>query len=586
MSNLLIFKKGKACLLLINICFLALTAISCNLSNSRHSERSTEETDAKIHQTLNVKNFQAKGDGIVDDTKAIQATINAAQKGDTVLIPDGRFKVRTLILKSDISIKGIGLLKQHLAADTQNYSRRIQNSSNPLFFGRNLKNITLNFRAETLNEALYISKSSDIKISYTNIKGNAKKIKSFPALLFYECDTIRIDHSSVREYGSPRLSAKTYQAGTAIRLLSCSDITIEGNKLQYNGENGIFMHGSSSAVINNNLISHNGMSAIQIGFGKTKKERGFIISNNILEHNAADAIDINNKITPTPLVIDCFIKNNKSFHNGFVNGESTVDGSGLATLVNVSKVTIADNVSNKSNRPALYLDNCGDILAKHNKTDNKIEIVNSFNKITLQDNIFDAITILAHVKGKSLHVTRNEMRTLLLPNAISIDSLILHQNKLTNASLNINMEGNLLMTKNIINSNAPSGAILLVNINSAQLDQNQIKSTRFYAITVRKMAKKVNLRNNIIQSVDACIYDEGSENLTLSQNKLHSIPGGKLSRTFISKNPNHLKMQQNEHIGGKSDNSIRFEGTGIAFLSDEKIISGYPDYGKVVIKKF
>ncbi|MFC6099760.1 right-handed parallel beta-helix repeat-containing protein [Olivibacter domesticus] len=586
MSNLLIFKKGKIYLLLINISLLALTLNSCNISTSEKSKRSTEEITSKKYQTLNVKNFEAKGDGIVDDTKPIQAAINAAKNGDTVLIPEGHFKVQTLILKSDISIKGVGLLKQYLAADTQNYSRRIQNSSTPLFFGRNLKNVSLNFRAETRNEALYISKSNHIKISYTNIKGNAKKIKSFPALLFYECNSIQIDHSNVSGYGSPRLSAKTYQAGTAIRLLSCTNITIEGNKLQYNGENGIFMHGSSSALINNNLISHNGMSAIQIGFGKTKKERDFIISNNILEHNAADAIDINNKITPAPLVIDCFIKNNKSFHNGFVNGESTVDGSGLATLVNVSGVTITDNESNKSNRPALYLDNCGDIIAKHNKSDNKVEIVNGFNKITLQENVFDAITILAHVKGKSLHAIGNEMRTLLLPNSISIDSLVLQENKLMNASLNINMQGNLLMNKNIINSNAPSGAILLVNINSAQLDQNQIKSTRFYAITIRKMAKKVNLRHNVIQSVDACIYDEGAENLTLFRNKLHSISGGKLNRTFISKNPNHLKMKQNEHVGGKSDNSIRFEGTGIAFLSKEKIISGYPDYGKVVIKKF
>lgn len=581
-SNSLLYKKKKSYLLLNAVCYLALLFISCNISD-RHSKKSTANTN---HITLDIKNFKAKGDGITDDTKSIQAAINAANEGDTVLIPAGRFKVQTLVLKSGISIKGIGLLKQHLAADTQNYSRLIQNSSTPLFFGRNIRHVNLSFRAETINEAIYISKSNNIKISNTIVKGNNKKIKSFPGFLFYECDTIQIDHSIVSHYGSPRLSAKTYQAGTAIRLLSCSNIHIEENKLQYNGENGIFMHGSSAATIKRNLISYNGMSAIQIGFGKTKKEKGFVISHNTLEHNAADAIDINNKITSSPLPIQCYIQHNKSFHNGFVNGESTVDGSGLATLINVSEVTVVNNVSTKSNRPALYLDKCGYIIAKNNKTDNKIEIVNSFQRIVLQDNTFDAITLLTHLKGKSLSVINNNMRTILLPNEISIDSLVLQQNTIKNASLNINMQGSLIMTKNIINSDAPNGAILLVNIKSAQLDQNQIRSTQSFAITIRKMAKSVKLSNNTIRSVNACIFDEGAENLSLFRNKLFSLPGGKLNRTFISTNPNHLRMEENEHVGGKSDNSIRFEGEGVAFLSKEKIISGYPDYGKVVIKKF
>lgn len=44
---------------------------------------------------LDVKSFGAKGDGIADDTAALQAAVNAATSGATVFVPDGTYRVTT-----------------------------------------------------------------------------------------------------------------------------------------------------------------------------------------------------------------------------------------------------------------------------------------------------------------------------------------------------------------------------------------------------------------------------------------------------------------------------------------------------------
>ncbi len=58
---------------------------------------------------LNVQDFGAKGDGIVDDTLAIQTAINS---GNEIFIPYGTYLISSnLTLKSDIIITGYGTLK-------------------------------------------------------------------------------------------------------------------------------------------------------------------------------------------------------------------------------------------------------------------------------------------------------------------------------------------------------------------------------------------------------------------------------------------------------------------------------------------
>ena len=71
----------------------------------------TGEMATKFIQTdiesicLNVRKFNAIGDGVTDDTQAIQAAIMSCPKHGRVFIPAGNYKVRTIFLKSDMTLE-------------------------------------------------------------------------------------------------------------------------------------------------------------------------------------------------------------------------------------------------------------------------------------------------------------------------------------------------------------------------------------------------------------------------------------------------------------------------------------------------
>jgi len=64
---------------------------------------------AKLQQTVSVKDFGAVGDGVTDDTAAIQAALNATATGGTVLVTTGTFKLTgTLTAPNNVTLAGLG----------------------------------------------------------------------------------------------------------------------------------------------------------------------------------------------------------------------------------------------------------------------------------------------------------------------------------------------------------------------------------------------------------------------------------------------------------------------------------------------
>jgi hypothetical protein len=83
----------------------------------------TTTVQAKLRQTVSVKDFGAVGDGVTDDTAAIQAAINASVGGGTLLLPVGTYLVSsTLIFTSVITFQGQGVGSVILAASTMSNS--------------------------------------------------------------------------------------------------------------------------------------------------------------------------------------------------------------------------------------------------------------------------------------------------------------------------------------------------------------------------------------------------------------------------------------------------------------------------------
>lgn len=63
---------------------------------------------SKLNDTVSVKDFGAVGDGVMDDTVAIQAAINATPLGSTLFFPTGTYQVSLLSLPQSINIIGEG----------------------------------------------------------------------------------------------------------------------------------------------------------------------------------------------------------------------------------------------------------------------------------------------------------------------------------------------------------------------------------------------------------------------------------------------------------------------------------------------
>jgi len=75
----------------------------------------TTNVEAKLAQTVSVTDFGAVGDGVTDDTAAIQAAIDAVQlaKGGTVLVPAGSYVCSdTIVLKQGVNLVGQGRAHQ------------------------------------------------------------------------------------------------------------------------------------------------------------------------------------------------------------------------------------------------------------------------------------------------------------------------------------------------------------------------------------------------------------------------------------------------------------------------------------------
>ncbi|MFC3199363.1 right-handed parallel beta-helix repeat-containing protein [Parapedobacter deserti] len=492
----------------------AAMAIACVMESPRQAEEIPG-----IGRRIDVKEYGAKGDGKTDDSRAIQLALDSASVGDTVYLPKGTYIVRTIRLVPNVHLVADGILKQPREVSGQ-FAVEKQHSDAPLFRASRISNVFLSFQAETVNEAIYASQCSNITVADSRLVGDSSNRRSFPGILWYDCAACRVTGSEVSYYGGARESPKSYNPGTAIRVLSSRGVTLSGNHIHHNGENGIFIHDSGDVEIAGNRIHRNGMSGIQVAFNAAERVVNYRIINNRLEYNAADAIDINNRAHGRVIAINALIAGNYSRGNGFVNGESTPDGSGIGTLIGISGVTLSGNRAFENNRPAIYAEGCGDITVNRNVTDGAFELVGKWEHIRMQGNTFHTLRLLANADGRMLSIRQSRVNSLMLPNGIRIDSLHLIGNEINSGPININMDGNLIFEHNRMKSGHDAGALLLFNVESAVLRGNHILNTRNAAITVKEAAHRVSIDSNFVTSGGAWLNDAGGRSMALGNNEL------------------------------------------------------------------
>lgn len=536
-------------------------------------------------RNINVLENGVMADSENDQTEAIQLVIDQAKKGDTVFFPEGKYLIRTLLLRSGVSIHSQGLIKHHNSAQAGEYSIEKQNSPNPLILGQGVSNVSISLNGESKNEGIYLLKSHQIRIYNSELIGDSTKLRAYPGIMTFESSGIEIVDTKIHHFGMPRTETHSYQPGSGIRILSSNTVTIHNSEIYQNGENGVFIHGSRKVEVINNIIRHNGMSAIQVAFGDTGKERDYNFAYNILEENASDAIDINNRSKEKAKDIACVITENITCGNGYVNGESTPDGSGIVTLINVSNVLIYKNEAYRNNRPAIYVESCGVILGKENWADNQVEITLDLEELLLEKNRFSSINLIANTKAQKIHLRNNELGSLSLPNDIQVAQFTIENNTFSHANFNLNLKGKIELKDNKIENKSNNPTILITHANDALIENNEILSQNSSAIILRKTARNVQIIGNQIKSYNTAIFDDNSTELVVKNNKITSIAGGKENQAFRSHYPNMLTLEGNEYVGIKNTETVLLIGKGKASIGKEKLISGTANYGGVEISE-
>src|SRR5690606_28414777 len=150
--------------------------------------------------------------------------------------------------------------------------------------------------------------------------------------------------------------------------------------------------------------------------------------------------DINNRAPKKAMDIECIIANNITCEDGYVNGESTPDGSGIGTLINISNVLLYKNEAYRNNRPAIYVESCGVIMAKNNWADNQVEVTLDLEELLLEENKFSSINLIANTKAEKIQLRNNELGSLSLPDGIQVKEFKIENNSISNASINLNMK--------------------------------------------------------------------------------------------------------------------------------------------------
>lgn len=537
------------------------------------------------NRQVNVLDFGVSADSQSDQTEAIQKVIDQAAEGETVFFPEGKYLVRTLQLRSGVNILAEGLIKHHSAAVIGEYSMEKQNSPNPLILGQGVKNLNVSIKGESKNEGIYLLKCHQINIYNSELIGDSTKFRAYPGIMTFESSGIEIVNTKIHHFGKPRSETHSYQPGTGIRILSSNTISIRNSEIYKNGENGIFIYGSRKVEAIDNVIHHNGMSAIQVAFGDKGKERDYNFSNNILDSNAADAIDINNRSPKKAMDIECVIAENITCDNGFVNGESTPDGSGIGTLINISNVLLYKNQAYRNNRPAIYVESCGVIMAKDNWADNQVEITLDLEELLLEKNRFSSVNLIANTKAQKIHMRENELGSLSLPNGIQVDEFLVENNSFSHANFNLNLKGQVELKNNKIENTSKNPVILITKANGALIENNEILSQNSSAIILRKTASDVKIIGNQIKSYNTAIFDDNSTALTVKDNIISCIQGGKENQAFRSHYPNQLTLEGNEYRGIENTETVLLVGKGKASIGKEKLISGTANYGGVDVSE-
>jgi chitodextrinase len=228
---------------------------------------------------ISAADFGANGHDGVDDKAAIQAAVDAASAGDTVLIPKGTYQLSgTVMGKSDVSIRGEKRDKTiiQFTSETDTYMFYLHNVTNA-----SVSDLTLDAHESQIAMSAVVSEGG------SKNKMNDLRVQNFiategfgPHALYVVGSThVSITNNKITNIGTASIWGAGVRAGWG-----SSNVLVENNVIADTGRGGIFVNDDSpGAVIRSNKITGSGL-----------KEHGLSIElhtnvdNSIIEDNVVD----------------------------------------------------------------------------------------------------------------------------------------------------------------------------------------------------------------------------------------------------------------------------------------------------------